>query len=305
VRQQLKRADPKRPLLMYAHFLDPHDPHVANKGSFCRKRMAGQKTNIPEVRAGKSHVLSGEDSLGRRLYFGATPTPVELGPSDLRYLEGLYDCELWTVDRAVGRVVEALRASGRLNRTILVVTADHGEEFLDHGMMRHGYQVYEETVRVPLVIRPPWPLKKPVTVTTPVQHVDLLPTVLSLGGAPYDASQLDGTPINALMPGTPPRQRAFGQTRFRGRDLAYLVRGRHKLIADLKEKRRWLFDLRRDPRERHPLPDDHPLAAKLGKELEQILARGIPEPPLPKPSVKKRKVDPKLKKQLRSLGYIQ
>src|SRR5204863_291338 len=78
--------------------------------------------------------------------------PTALRPADVAYLEGLYDGELAYADRSLGELLDRFRST-RLERPLLVViTADHGEEFLDHGSTSHGYTLYDEQIHVPLVI---------------------------------------------------------------------------------------------------------------------------------------------------------
>src|SRR5690606_9113771 len=88
----------------------------------------------------------------------------------------LYDSEVREADRTLGNVVRLIR--NRDPRAVVIVTADHGEEFGDHGGRYHGSSVYDEQVRVPLVVDIPG-VTEGRRVKEPVQTIDLLPTVLS------------------------------------------------------------------------------------------------------------------------------
>ena len=110
--------DPERPFFLFVHYFDAHDPYQPP----------------PEF----TLQLEGE------------PPENELGRAILQY-----DREIAFVDQQLGRLLAALAEAGLEDETLLVVTADHGEGLMDHGHMRHGLQIYEEAVRVPLLVR--WP----------------------------------------------------------------------------------------------------------------------------------------------------
>ena len=93
---------------------------------------------------------------------------------------GLYDGNLAWVDSEVGRVLDGLKKRGEWDRTIIVVTSDHGEAFWEHRVRGHGDHVFEEFVHVPLVIRVPG--LAPRRVAEAVELVDVVPTLLDLAG---------------------------------------------------------------------------------------------------------------------------
>ncbi len=109
-----------------------------------------------------------------------------------------YLAEIAFVDAQIGRLAKGLAAAGRLDRALVVVVGDHGESLGEHGEATHGIFVYDSTVRVPLLIRPPGGLAKPAIVADRVvSQVDLLPTVLDLLGLP-DRAKRDG--VSLLSP---------------------------------------------------------------------------------------------------------
>jgi arylsulfatase A-like enzyme len=91
-----------------------------------------------------------------------------------------YDHEIRFTDHHIGRLIDDLRRRGLYQRTILVITGDHGEGFGEHGIDMHGYHLYAPQTRVPLIMRVPG--LAPVVVSTPVGHVDILPTLANLAG---------------------------------------------------------------------------------------------------------------------------
>jgi len=118
--------------------------------------------------------------------FTLTPRRREaFAPSDeTRHLAHLYDGALRGVDASIARVLDQLEHLGIADRTIVVVTSDHGEEHFERGHLQHGKTVYEELTRVPLVIHVPG--RAPARIATPVQLADVAPTLLAALGLPHD-----------------------------------------------------------------------------------------------------------------------
>ncbi len=103
---------------------------------------------------------------------------------DLPWVEELYDATVAQADRDVGRILAELDALGLTEKTIVVVTSDHGEEFLEHGDLSHARTLFDEILRVPLLIRVPG--AAPRAVAEPVELIDLAPTLLARMGLPVD-----------------------------------------------------------------------------------------------------------------------
>jgi arylsulfatase A-like enzyme len=102
--------------------------------------------------------------------------------ADVRHLAALYDCQIAQADKAIGAFVDTLEAWDVLDRSAVVIFADHGEEFLEHGTIEHGQQLYEETIRVPLIVLAPSVTDRPGRVAEQVGLVDLAPTLMELAG---------------------------------------------------------------------------------------------------------------------------
>jgi arylsulfatase A-like enzyme len=168
------------------------------------------------------------------------------GEDELRYVRRLYRGELQVVDRAVGELVEALRASGRLDDAIVVLVGIHGEEIFEHGGAGHGRNLYEESIRVPLIIRAP-KLLAPGKVTAPVDLLDLAPTLADLVGAPAP----DGWQGESLVPviddPQPPPRLVLA---YMGDGSRAAIVGEHKLVLGPGLLERF-FDLGADPGELH------------------------------------------------------
>ena len=178
--------------------------------------------------------------------------PFDFGDRDV----DRYDAEIALVDREIGRLVAAL--SILEGPTIFVLTADHGEEFREHGGTYHGSSLYEEQIRVPLVFGVPG--IKPRTVRTPAQLVDVAPTVLALLGVNVPPSMRGRSLVPDLLGRPGPSPAAFAEVHTKK-----MVRHRDwKLIHDYRRSTYELYDLRTDPRERVNLAGRRPaMAARL------------------------------------------
>jgi len=174
-------------------------------------------------------------------------------PYASRHPGDAYGGEVAAVDAQVGRLVAALAARGDLERTVVVVAADHGESLGEHGELTHGLLLYEGTLRVPLLVSAPGVLR-PRVIQQPVGLVDLAPTVAALVGQPLETREggLDGRDLSAaLVAGEEPSPAdIYAETRypatFGWSPLAALRRGRLKYIAAPRSE---LYDLDVDPGE--------------------------------------------------------
>jgi choline-sulfatase len=185
-----------------------------------------------------------------------------------------YDGEIAFADAQVGRLLAAIAADPDLAATTIVaVTADHGEQFEEHGQRNHGKSLYAEELRVPLIIAVPG--LAPTVIGTPVSTIDLGATLLDLVGLERPAGQ-NARSHAAEVRGLPPTDGArpvlaeLIRDRQIGRSLRAVIVGRHKLIWDPRASTYELFDLVRDPADAHNLASRAP--AEL-VSLKQALVR--------------------------------
>ncbi|MEO5896724.1 MAG: sulfatase [Vicinamibacterales bacterium] len=163
-----------------------------------------------------------------------------------------YVAEIAFADAQIGRLLEALDRRTLLNRTIVVVAADHGESLGDHGERDHGIFVYESVLRVPLIMRVPG--VAPRRVADVVRLVDVMPTVLDLLGVP--CPPINGASLVGMLHGKPQQVEleAYSESqyplRFGWSPLRALRAGRYKLIEAPRPE---LYDLERDPFEERNL----------------------------------------------------
>ena len=206
--------------------------------------------------------------------------PYDDAPKDRRFGDdelSMYQSELREADRRLGEMVDRLRASGALDRAWVVIAADHGEEFGEHGATRHGTQLYEESVHVPLIAFGPG--IRPGRHDGPVSLIDLAPTLEHLFSLPAEGRpSYPGRSWTPLLVGLadPDRNDAVlienppvGSGRWNVRSA--IATSDHKLVVDERTKRLFLYDLVADPAEKIDLAaEDESLARKLWRRLEGI-----------------------------------
>ncbi len=209
-----------------------------------------------------------------------------------------YDGEIAFVDSQIGRLLAVLEERGALERTIVVVTADHGESFGEHGEATHGLFVYDATMRVPLVFAGPGCDSR--IARTPAELADIAPTILDLCGVRHElarpslASVLRGAELG-------PRP-VYGESEY-----GWLSFGWSPLRTTVVDGWRYvdssdpeLYDQRADPRELVDLADqDDERVARLDRELEALRAGFTPR------GSSAAKIDEALASRLSSLGYAQ
>jgi len=186
--------------------------------------------------------------------------------------QGRYRSEVAFVDLHLGRLLDAIEARIARDDTLVVFTADHGEELEDHGADAHVLTLYDETIRVPALVRAPG--VAPRVIEDDVSIVDLAPTVLDLAGAP-PLRDVDGRSLAGALRGEPLAPRpVFAETQRMDRSLRAVVMGRDKLVYDGRFGLYELFDLDADPFELHPRKD----APDRARELASVMRVPPPRP---------------------------
>jgi arylsulfatase A-like enzyme len=248
---------------------------------------------------------------------------VAIGPFE-EYGKRLYDADIRANDEEIGRVIAALRERGQLDDTVIVITADHGEEFMEHGGTSHGFTLWNELIHVPLIVVAPGLVPEGMVVKEPVQSIDIYPTLLELLKLPAPDG-LQGRSLVPLLRGEAAEARPIysenhespgaEQIFFAMGNTLSVVRGPWKLILNLKSPefrprpRRELYRLDRDFAEQEDLATKETAVAD---ELEKLLlshwaadcARhaGVAVKSL---SIEELSAsDPETLEQLRRLGYV-
>ncbi len=176
-----------------------------------------------------------------------------------------YEAIVRYTDAQIGRLVDGLRARGLWGKTLFVLTADHGDEFEDHGHRFHGRTLYEEMTHVPLVVRVP--AAPPRRLEVPIGQMELAPTLLELLGVPIPKRYLGRSRAQEALTGKPASiepvyTEVFADSNYDGHQVAVRL-GDLKLIYRIDANYFELYDLAADPRERVNVYDAHPEAAAL------------------------------------------
>ena len=210
----------------------------------------------------------------------------KIDPRNVEHLAALYDAEIRFTDFHLGEILKVLRNLGVYDNTILVVTADHGEEFFEHGWMSHRRTLYDESIHVPLIMRYPPGIPAGVVVEQMVRTVDVAPTILSLAQipkpenfgasslkAPHAERDLTGLIRGGTWEDSPPLL-SFGQLHG---GLSSVRSENLKLIQRDKGAAEF-YDLVKDPREQSRLkPSDSPEYEALSKQLRAWRLAAHPE----------------------------
>jgi arylsulfatase A-like enzyme len=183
----LRRRDPERPFFLFVNVLDAHWPYLSE----------GENPFLPPgTPAETASLLS--------VYRTACG---ELSEDQLAVLRGLYLANVREADAKLGRVFELVQRAGLGDETLWVVTSDHGEQLGEHGLFEHQFSLREPLIHVPLLVRGAPGAEPGAKIDTPVQHADVVPSVLAWAGLP-PAAELPGRPL-PVRPGTPAAPRSL------------------------------------------------------------------------------------------------
>jgi arylsulfatase A-like enzyme len=243
----------------------------------------------------------------RELMFPKQREPFPGTPEDRLHLEHLYDAALAHVDAQLATLLADLERLGLDERTLVVVTTDHGEEFFERGHLQHGKTLYDEMLRIPLVVRVPG--MAPGRRTDPAMQVDLAPTLLGLLGLPPDPRMQGRDLLAAAVPPLPVFAEVddFFARKASLRDGAWkLVHGPLDAEVSVKNTVEWqLFDLARDPGETHDLAEAEP--ERLERLRRQLLgfAEHLTERREQLGPLEDSEVDEATQRLLQQLGYVE
>jgi arylsulfatase A-like enzyme/Tfp pilus assembly protein PilF len=223
-------------------------------------------------------------------------------PFSAQYQSHPYDGEIAFADEQVGRVIEFLKAKGLYEKTLIVLSGDHGEGLGEHGEKTHGFFIYDSTLHIPLILRVPGAAhaKK---IATPVSTADILPTVLAELSIPAP-SQVQGISLMPELEDKPPggSRGLYAETflprlHFNWSELRGIRFGKYQFIEAPKPE---LYDLEQDPGElRNLFPEKKAVASEMQGKLTALIRSYTPGTEL----AEKMPLDPALMERLRALGY--
>ena len=266
------RRDAGKPHFLYVHYFEPHGPY----------------TPPPDKPVDFTHQAERPVPRDRIPEYQRIPGVLD----GLEYVD-LYDEEIAYLDREVARLLASYAKMYPLENALVIFSSDHGESLMDHERwFRHSYQVYEELIRVPLVVLGPG--FGQARVRTPVSIVDIAPTMLCAAGVPIP-KELQGEALTLT-----PRQGRFIFSESQW-ELCCAVRGEQKWLAVIKEggsRMAGWYDLAQDPQEKRLLKFTYDVPEVLRFFEETFTPRGKAAPVVPE------EVNGKKREVLEALGYL-
>ncbi len=280
-----------KPFFLFLHYLDVHSDYR----SLPRYEKQFVRPYSGIIDGSTAQIVTFRDGL------------LSLNQADVSHLIDLYDAGIRQMDDSIARLFKLLKKKNLFDNTFIIVTADHGDEFLEHGGVLHGRTQFQELIHVPLIIRGPG-LPQSKRIKHIASLVDVMPTTLSLLGIDPPAG-LDGIDLRTLWrngDSEPPPRLLFAEADRNNLigdkitdDIRRAVRHpRYKLHYDLWKKKTQLYDILGDPQEKVNVADKHgPMADSLLRALKdymRIKKTGESAPAL----------FPEEIERLKSLGYL-
>ncbi len=289
LRRWLERNATGAPFFLYVHATDPHWPYVPapRHARPFRSTARSDDEERAVVRAAGAYFFGNE-------HHGERPTTM---PKErVAVLSDLYDGEVRAADEAFGSLLDDLDRLGLLEQTAVVLTSDHGEDFLDHDGLGHGQTLHEEVLHVPLLVRLPGGVRGGERIERPVQQVDVAPTILDLAGVAFG----DDVEGRSLLDTIDTNREIASHLDHLGVRFDSITTERWKAIRDLGRRAAVaplaVYDRFADRPERHDLaPERTVLAGYARQRLRRAVTSLAPGP----------EVDAAVLARLRALGYVQ
>ena len=265
----------QRPFFLWLHYFDPHDPY-----------SPPYALDLPFV---DEHESAWTGDIRNTFLYAPDREKRPYTETDRLHLIDLYDAEIYYLNLCLQDLFDDLRKYGLYDESLIILTADHGESFGEHGTWFHGRSVFDSEIRIPLIIKLPAGSRRQETVAHPVQLINVYPTILSLLGLNVPA----GVRKKNILTATDP----YGF-------LLYgdwiVVRGaRWKLISDEKEKMEFVFDVEQDPGETRNLASEKPAVLRTLRDAKRDWLKTLPQSYEAAAKQSKELMD-----RLKSLGYI-
>jgi arylsulfatase A-like enzyme len=287
----LEQNDGER-CFLFLHYFDVHSPY--------RSQPVFERAFLPPGFRKTSKVTGATMQLG----LAATDHGyVVFSEQEREDLERLYDAGILQLDYDLGRLFRFIDERFGFDDTLVIVTSDHGEGFLEHGRFSHGADQYQEVLRVPLILRG-GSVPASVRIDAPTSIVDVAPTIFAAAGV-APRGTLPGVDLGRdwEAPALARDERVLYSQSAPGPDkdvIRMARRGRLKLITNLESGRRELYDLKADPTEHEDLSEARPkLADELSALMDQFFVHGDEDQP------NTLELDPETVERLRKLGYIE
>jgi len=294
------RPDPDRRTFLYVHLTEPHSPYLPPADLLEAADPAPYDGPVDFTRNPKLLEQVREGTL-------------DLDLRDRERLRALYAAEVAALDRGLGALLDVLDRHELTDEALVLLTADHGEELLEHGSVLHGQSLYDELLHVPFVLRAPGWTDGGVRFRAAAGLADVVPTVLDLLGVPatdQPATAIPGRSMRAVLEGDAPTGGVLPAASARTAWARAIAVGRFKLIErwgeDPLPTLPFLYDLERSPDEKIDESLERPILLRgmrtwLGRALAPT---GGGDAGRPRPNTVATELDPTTEAQLRALGYL-
>ncbi len=260
------------PFFYWIHLMDPHSPYYPSESERCLFQ------SDVDCQLLQSQPFSSVNSF-ENPYYACSDEQAPINVIN-RY-KALYDAEIVSSDRQVGKIIDALKENDLMENTLIIYYGDHGESFGHQYYFAHGESLYDSTIRIPLIIYNP--LKKGGQfITTRITNVDILPTILDLVHIPYTKEQFNGKSFISEMNSPKPSLQSDDYIYFSNYNLTKfaVMKGSYKYILSspeaclYREQRKELYDIVSDPDEERNLVT---MEKGIASELEKVLQKYISE----------------------------
>lgn len=281
----LHKRQPNK-FFVYVHYDDAHFPYNPTDKF---KMFDVYKSNLNVTGENFKSIRSGEIKLSRE---------------DINHIIASYDGEIRCVDEKIGLLLKELDNMGYGSNTMVIILADHGDEFIEHGGVGHGHTLYEELIRVPLVMKGP-SIPRNVQIDGLAQSIDIAPTILDILDLLPDREMEGRSLVPLIFKAEEVHEYVYSERKtFNTEGFLRTIRSKKwKLIRDFDTKQSVLFDLENDPGEAKNVKDRYP---KILADLELRLSEWINRENARAKKTQFKgtvRIDETTKERLKSLGY--
>jgi arylsulfatase A-like enzyme len=284
----------RRPFFLWLHYIDPHPPY-SGIAEAPHKSFRSDTVLAPRAEGQMDPLRRSPDVA--RLRSGE----IRLGAREKESVRRMYQVEVARVDAAIGQVLDTLDALGLRDRTLVVCVSDHGEEFWEHGGVEHGHTLYDEVLRIPLLMRLPGTLPAGVRIRELVRITDVAPTILDVAGLSNAVPSVDGRSTIPLVRGSAePARVALSENLLFAEERVSIRTASRKYIR-WATGREETYDLDADAGEMRDLT----VLPEITQPLRQLLAEIEASEETPTAGMPSTPASTSTAAALRNLGYVQ
>lgn len=259
----LKKHSPKK-FFLWIHYFDVHGPYIPPKSYSAKFYSSNNRQSIPLelIPPYQRHRDSNTAII-----------------TELNYYIAQYNGAINFVDEQISALLDEFKKLGIFNNTIIIITADHGESLGEHDIYFQHRPIYEDVLRVPLIISGPG-IPSNIRIESLTQNIDIMPTILDILEIPLH-EEMEGVSLMPLIYGEKEEvhKEVFSES---VDNRAKVIKTKEwKLIYNLENNQIELYNLKNDPKELHNVADKFPLVAKdLENRLQNFLNKGVDTPPI-------------------------